>query len=61
MTIQEAIKSGKPFKRKSYKTWLITYTPILGDDLEFYTEDKKTDVIIFPVAILADDWEVKND
>jgi hypothetical protein len=57
MTIQEAIKSKKPFKRKVWSTWfrcIKSHSPWLTD-----IEDKNSEVIIGIGDILADDWEVK--
>lgn len=61
MTIQEAIKSGKPFRRPIWvkDVWLVIihFIPYYIDGLKegYYTE--QTD---FNVSdILADDWEVK--
>ena len=58
MTIQEAIKSGKPFKRPWHLDWLFI-TPsgcILidtenGESIRYYLDKE---------SILADDWEVKQ-
>jgi hypothetical protein len=49
MTIQEAIKSGKPFKRKP---WVGTAW-IYPRNMHSYTRFAVSD-------ILADDWEVKE-
>jgi hypothetical protein len=56
MTIQEAIRSGKPFKRKNFKSWIILFKPHPDDDEEFYIG--LNPVTILPCAILADDWEI---
>lgn len=57
MTIQDAIKSGLPFKRKTFKGWIIVKPLHDGDELEFRTLDRDTEVTVLPAAILADDWE----
>ena len=55
MTLQEAIKTGKPFRRKGWNYWLVldvaNYITRAGTYLnaEFKAED-----------ILADDWEIKK-
>ena len=54
MTIQEAIKSGKPFRRKIHTMWTIVSGNQLMDNLVF----KKYCPTV--QAILADDWEVKE-
>jgi len=59
MTIQEAIKSGKPFKRKVDDLWLfLSPTGSL-------CIDKEIKVMEFGLTetddILATDWEVTND
>jgi hypothetical protein len=66
MTIQEAIKSGKPFKRPQHDLWLEMfhgvpfYVPIQADE---YPELKGTTLIPKPASISADsilatDWQV---
>ena len=47
MNIQEAIKSGKPFKRTGDKVYYLSRT--VTDCKTFYYED-----------ILADDWEIET-
>ena len=47
MMIQEAIKSGKPFRRKGTESWYVTSSYC---SLYFYEGD-----------VLADDWEVKQE
>lgn len=57
MTIQEAIKSGKPFRRKDWKVWLkienLFCFLIVNEDLipQFLTKHD----------ILATDWEIKSE
>lgn len=58
MTIQDAIKSGLPFKRKTFKDWLIVKALYDGEELEFRTLDRNTEVNVLPAAVLADDWEI---
>ena len=59
MTIQEAIKSGKPFKRPTWSKECWT----LANDI-FYFEQGKVKYeqanTFCPADILADDWEVKQ-
>ena len=61
MTIQEAIKSGKPFRRKSNFVFLR-----VEDDMIVFPDYKKPESMdnnwYFPFLsdILADDWEVKD-
>lgn len=66
MTIQEAIKSGKPFKRKAYAhwSWIVVRTDGGADDageLRFRVLATGHSAELWPVAILADDWELKED
>ena len=62
MTIQEALKSGNPFKRKNWKRWKVVE---LKQNGMFYTryflEPLKPESRTFAIDdILADDWEVKE-
>ena len=61
MTIQEAIKSGKPFKRR---VWDYVWT-IVDDDRFYYLRGCEDDYFkpneFDPKDILADDWEVKEE
>lgn len=59
MTLQDAIKSRKPFKRMCHKTWLVTKKLYAEDDESFCTEDKELEVIILPSGVLAEDWEIR--
>jgi hypothetical protein len=58
MIIQEAIKSGRPFKRPNWTGECWT----LADDIFYFeqgrVEFEKANQFI-PADILADDWEVK--
>ena len=62
MTIQEAIKSGKPFKRKGWREEMFAIAELDDDEWLFadgsggvyYHPDELT-----PQDILAEDWEVK--
>lgn len=56
MTIQEAIKSGKPFKRKLWKDW-----HSVDQESQWFT-NTATDyrVVLAARDILAEDWEVKK-
>ena len=55
MKIQEAIKSGKPFRRKEWKAYFLMLGDgwLKGSDDDNYTQLKKID-------ILAEDWETKE-
>lgn len=53
MTIQEAIKSGKPFKRAGDLGWMIE-----KPDGVFYIENGR-ERSFYSTDILATDWEVK--
>lgn len=67
MTIQEAIKSGKPFKRHYWSDWrLLRKTPafVVGNfnyELILEKEPRRSgyNVIMFE-DVLANDWEVKD-
>ena len=54
MTIQEVIKSGKPFKRKRFVSWVCVYGNKLAFELSMLTFTPSV------LDILADDWEVKQ-
>ena len=54
MTIQEAIKSGKPFKNQWIHNWLV------ADNSGFYLAfNRSINVTLCVQDILATDWEVK--
>jgi len=57
MTIQEAMKSGKPFRRRDWTFWVF-----MSPSFRFIVE--KDDIVrtteITPIHFLADDWEVKQ-
>lgn len=59
MTIIEAIKSGKPFRRIEEKDWMVVdddgYFKVLSDGLR----DGMT-TWLFPESIIANDWEIKQ-
>lgn len=58
MTIQEAIKSGKPFRRAIWNKnlWLVESKGIVCDN------SIRLEIIRFSVPdILADDWEIKEN
>ena len=60
MSIQEAIKSEKPFKLKRNDDyfWII----IKHGQFQYVSEQlKDLRVIFLPYHILAEDWEIKND
>jgi hypothetical protein len=61
MTIQEAIKSGKPFKRSIDSDWLVT-TKGLPDIEHNFIIKQESGVVqgLFVEDCLADDWEVKQ-
>jgi hypothetical protein len=54
MTIQDAIKSGKPFKRSYWKIYLEK------KDVFIYAEYSCAVVCLDAEEILADDWEIKQ-
>ena len=58
MTIQEAIKTGKPFKRKKWEF----YSAIKGITKEKGLFNfKQSDLLdISAIDVLAEDWEVKE-
>ena len=59
MTIQEAIKSGRPFKRKSERQWFEAYTD--GDS--YLSLERHPPEFEHPLRleyVLADDWEIKE-
>ncbi len=69
MTIQEAIKSGKPFRRKHWKIWLEAASPmalvVRGTMKKAMTIDELHSMpMVTYVAskpdILATDWVVKQ-
>ena len=67
MTIQEAIKSGKPFKRPGYDVYLVVFQQVFYVDMP---EHEGVNIMvpgpaykpmyIAASAILADDWEVEE-
>lgn len=57
MTIQEAIKSGKPFKRKGWRNW---YKFSGGASCRQFELDGAEAFISFD-NFVADDWEVKQE
>ena len=61
MNLLEAIKSGKPFKRKSWATYII-YNPNWGS-LQHYRTDGGigTSVDLKGLDLVMDDYEFKND
>lgn len=68
MTIQDVIKSGKPFRRKAWPPEDVWAIAAPGDEVFSYAhpelneEDQDNDGI-FPVTIddiLADDWETRQ-
>lgn len=64
MTIQEAIKSGKPFRRKDKIHWLL-FADILHDNVIYDTLKYRiiyNSMHYFTIEdILARDWEVKDE
>lgn len=56
MTIQEALKSGKPFRRKGWTDWY------KRDGVAYINlSDRREYRDVHPDDILADDWEVRNE
>jgi hypothetical protein len=54
MTLQEAIKSGRPFKRPEFNFWIV-----IIDDLTVSTSG---DFVMLSVsAILATDWIIQDE
>lgn len=67
MTIQEAIKSGKPFKRSYWTVWMtVRFSHEFGlpQSLFYVTgqEEEELSGLTHVTAgdILADDWEIKE-
>ena len=62
MTIQEAIKSGQPFKRPGMDRWIVLDTEYGWLDYEAYKGHKYGARVgaFRSDTILADDWEVKE-
>ena len=59
MTIQEAIKSGKPFKRASWTNKKYLILPMLPDDTRMW--DCNRNIYEFTISdILATDWKIKQ-
>jgi hypothetical protein len=54
MIIQEAITSGRSFKRKEWIYWSAIY------DDEIFIEDSCSKIFLKTSDILADDWVVKQ-
>lgn len=67
MNIVEALKSGKPFRRKSMMTKIHWWTEIYDDNYQPFlfgyktTTDEGCRTVVTSEDILADDWEVKED
>jgi len=65
MTIQEAIKSGKPFRRKKWKSWALEQTWVIKINRHGHVVLMPHGIECswgFPRAdILATDWEVKEN
>ena len=65
MTIQKAIKSGKPFKRKKHGVWFEVFhnipfvVPPEGLEGELGDKPIPRTIIFSKESILATDWEVK--
>ena len=57
MTIIEAIKSGKAFRRRGYQGWI---GPFTIEDMDIGSETEPM-LQIFVGDILADDWEVREE
>lgn len=60
MSIQEALKSGKPFRRLGWKAqvWVVS----LGNQMHFHTgemQEKYGRFNIKPDDISTNDWEIK--
>lgn len=68
MTIQEAIKSGRPFKRPGHDLYIVVFQQVFYVDKPEFDDMNITlpeaaykPILLSATAILADDWEVKND
>lgn len=63
MTIQEVIKSGKPFKKESDDTWISPYLQYgqetMLTSLTYVGSDQRVRLQI--KDIIATNWEIKND
>ena len=60
MTIQEAIKSGKPFRRPNHGFWITIFQNRFYVYLEPSMQTGEQIIAeIHPTAVLATDWEVK--
>lgn len=58
MTIQEAIKSDLPFKRKCYSSWIQEYRDPIGFKFRFI---RTNEVVVFNSEdLLADDWIIQD-
>lgn len=57
MTIQKAIKSGRPFKRPCYEGWLTVGKDSDGDVVIKSWNDERSSTLL-PSAVLATDWIV---
>lgn len=55
MTLIEALKSGRPFKRKGDRFWCVA-----PDTLEIPHEDGDGQTIVKRQDILVDDWEIQD-
>lgn len=61
MTIQEAIKSGRPFKRKDYEWMLFHGDRVWLTLANTHWIQTKTPIGSFVIEdILANDWEIKE-
>lgn len=60
MTIQEAIKSGKPFKRILDSEWLVIDKYGDFQKLDYFADPDDEFVLFSSGDILYDDWEIKE-
>lgn len=63
MTIIEAIKSGRRFRRKGAKEWYYVDTDLDDEDAVvcFKDGDEDSSVPMYVPELLADDWEVEEE
>lgn len=54
MTLQDAIKTGEPFKRKDWETWVLPRSYCIFHKIEKHT------TYLTKEDALAEDWEVKT-
>lgn len=59
MRLDEAIKSGKPFRRPNHdKWWVVSEKGILVEDTDLPLRSK---LCLLADSVLADDWKIKKE